>query len=167
MKGRRPKPTALRLLQGNPGHRPIGDVMTAEPKPPVSGMIEPPKHMEGAAREFWYAQGPIYVKMRTLTDADWPVFEDLCELHAEKLSLIQRINVLRRKKKRTDKDEMELMTLEGRRRKSAAQFLKLTAEFGGTAASRPRCRVPSGQSELPLTDAAPSAFEQAQRDAAS
>jgi phage terminase small subunit len=150
MKGRRPSPTALKLLQGNPGHRPIGDVMTREPQPNRTGFRNPPAHITGEAAKFWYAQGPELVQMGTLTDADWPVFEDLCLLHEEKLALTRRINRHRSKRRPTPKDEMILMTLEGRRRKAMVQFTKVAGEFGATAASRPRVRLSSGQGEFPF-----------------
>jgi phage terminase small subunit len=141
----------LKLLRGNPGHRPIGDVMSREPQPGRSGFRAPPVHVTGEARKFWYAQGPELVQMGTLTDADWPSFEDLCLLHEEKLALTTQINRLRVKKRRTGKDENELSTLEGRRRKAIAQFTKLAGEFGATAAARPRVRLPSGQGEFPFS----------------
>lgn len=150
MKGRKAKPTSLKLLQGNPGHRPIGDVMTKEPQPERSGMREPPAHITGAAREFWFSQGPQFVQMGTLTDADWPVFETLCLMHEELLSLTARINKLRAKAKLTDADDNRLMTLEGRRRKAIGHFQKLSTEFGGTASARTRVRIPSGQDEFPF-----------------
>lgn len=150
MKGRRPTPTALKLLQGNPGHRPVGDVMTREPAPERSGFREPPEHITGEAREFWYAQGPEFVRMGTLTDADWPVFEDLCLCHEEKQQLTTRINALQRRRRRSGALEQELMMQRGLRRKVFEQFRKLASEFGGTAAARPRIRLPSGQQELPL-----------------
>lgn len=150
MKGRRPSPTALKLLRGNPGHRPIGDVMTREPQPERSGFRDPPAHITGEARKFWFSEGPGLVNMGTLTDADWPSFEDLCLLHEEKLALTARINVLRRRRRLSAKDEMLLMSYEGRRRKAMAQFTKLAGEFGATAASRPRVRIPSGQGEFPF-----------------
>lgn len=163
MKGRRSSPTALKLLHGNPGHRPIGDVMTREPQPARSGFRDPPDHIAGEARKFWYAQGPGLVKMGTLTDADWPSFEDLCLLHEEKLALTSRINRLRQKRRHNGKDEMALMTLEGRRRKTMAQFTKLAGEFGATAASRPRVRLPSGQGEFPFGADAPDPLEESRR----
>jgi hypothetical protein len=92
--------------------------------------------------------------MGTLTDADWPVFEDLCLLHEEKLDLTRRINDLRALKKLTPKDEMLLQSYEGRRRKSVTQFQKLSTEFGGTASARTRVRIPSGQGEFPFAGGA-------------
>lgn len=153
MKGRRPKPTALKVLQGNPGHRPIGDVMTREPQPDRSGFREPPDHVTGVAREFWYAHGPVFEKMGTLTDADWPMFEDLCLSHEEKCQLTVRINQLQAKKKKTTVDEQDLMAARGIRRKVIEQFRKLSNEFGGSAVSRPRIRLPSGQGEFPFGEA--------------
>jgi phage terminase small subunit len=150
MKGRRSTPTALKLLQGNPGHRPIGDVMTREPQPGRGGFREPPAHITGEARAFWYAQGPEFVKMGTLTDADWPVFEDLCLSHEEKHQLTLRINELQTKKKLTGAESQELVTNRGIRRKAIEQFRKLSSEFGGTAVARPRIRLHSGQGEFPF-----------------
>ncbi len=150
MRGRRPTPTALKVLTGNPGHRPLGDVMTREPQPERSGFQEPPDHITGVAREFWYAHGPVFEKMGTLTDADWPVFEDLCLSHEEKHYLTERINYLQSRKRKTTAQKQELMAQCSIRRKVIEQFRKLANEFGGTAVSRPRIRLPSGQGELPF-----------------
>jgi len=46
---RRPKPTAIKLLEGNPGGRPLND---AEPQPP-KGVPEMPKGMGTAAKRHW------------------------------------------------------------------------------------------------------------------
>ena len=50
MRGRKPKPPELRLLQGNPGHRPIQDI----PKP-IPGQPPCPDYLTGVAREVWYS----------------------------------------------------------------------------------------------------------------
>lgn len=49
MKGRKPKPTALRLLQGKAGHRPVN---TTEPKP-APGKPTCPRELSPAARREW------------------------------------------------------------------------------------------------------------------
>lgn len=49
MAGRRPKPAALRLLQGNPGHRPISP---DEPQP-VPGAPDRPAGLSKLAAEEW------------------------------------------------------------------------------------------------------------------
>ena len=48
-RGRPPKPTALKLLHGNPGKRPISD---REPKPP-KGETTCPKHLDATAKTEW------------------------------------------------------------------------------------------------------------------
>lgn len=49
MQGRKPKPTALKLLAGNPGKRAINH---AEPKPRVV-MPKPPEHLSDAEKDKW------------------------------------------------------------------------------------------------------------------
>jgi P27 family predicted phage terminase small subunit len=46
---RRPKPTAIKLLEGNPGKRPLN---TEEPKP-TTGIPEMPKELRPTARREW------------------------------------------------------------------------------------------------------------------
>lgn len=49
VRGRKPKPSHLRLLEGNPGHRPIND---GEPVP-VGALGAAPDELTGKARERW------------------------------------------------------------------------------------------------------------------
>ncbi len=74
--GRRPKPTALKVLQGNPGQRKLN---TREPKPPA-GVVVRPGHLSGAAVAIWDELAPIAMAMGTLTPADVAPFVTLCEL---------------------------------------------------------------------------------------
>ena len=54
---RRPKPTAIKILEGNPGGRPLNEL---EPKPPL-GVPEMPKGMGTAAKRYWH----VFVKELT------------------------------------------------------------------------------------------------------
>lgn len=76
--GRRPKPTALKVLQGNPGKRRLNE---REPKPPA-GKVCPPGRLSAAARGVWEELAPIGLVMGTLTTADVSAFATLCELRA-------------------------------------------------------------------------------------
>ena len=76
--GRRPKPTALKVLQGNPGQRKLNE---AEPKPPV-GEVVPPAATSKAALVIWERLAPVAKAMGTLTTADVWAFKTLCELQA-------------------------------------------------------------------------------------
>jgi phage terminase small subunit len=74
--GRRPQPTALKVLRGNPGQRPIND---AEPKPPA-GDVAKPASLSVAAAVVWDEEAPIAIAMGTLTKADRRAFGTMCEL---------------------------------------------------------------------------------------
>src|SRR5438128_8405580 len=75
--GRRPQPTALKVLRGNPGKRKPNP---AEPIPP-SGEVQKPL-MSTKAGEIWDRLAPIATAMGTLTVADVTAFRTLCELQA-------------------------------------------------------------------------------------
>jgi len=50
MRGRRPKPTALKELEGNPGRRPLP---AREPRPAAVEDVTPPAHLEADAQAVW------------------------------------------------------------------------------------------------------------------
>jgi len=58
MRGRRPKPAALRELEGNPGHREIID----SPQPPAV-LPKPPAHLSKAAKKLWKHIGPQFAAL--------------------------------------------------------------------------------------------------------
>lgn len=76
--GRHPKPTALKVLQGNPGKRPLPK---NEPIPP-GGEVEKPRLRKGASRA-WDRYAPMVIEMGLLTPVDVPAFAMLCNLIAE------------------------------------------------------------------------------------
>lgn len=80
MAGRRRKPTALRILQGNPGKRPLPE---SEPTP--TGKAVMPNWMTDypKAVAVWEEMAPITEGMGLLTDADVPAFARYCTLQSE------------------------------------------------------------------------------------
>lgn len=79
MAGRRPKPTALKLVTGNPGRRPLN---SAEPTPPPYS-APPPKHLSNTAKETWERLTLLLNSMCVLTIADAFALERLCDIYAE------------------------------------------------------------------------------------
>lgn len=76
MPGGRPrKPTALKVLQGNPGKRAIN---TEEPKFQPSPET-PPDWLLGAGRELWQRLAPQLIATGVLTDVDRDLFASGCE----------------------------------------------------------------------------------------
>jgi P27 family predicted phage terminase small subunit len=73
MPGRRPKPTALRLLEGNAGKRPLNK---KEPKPKV-GVPVCPAYLSKRAKEAWGRIGGELETMGVLTVADGTALEVL------------------------------------------------------------------------------------------
>lgn len=76
--GRRPKPTSLKVLQGNPGKRRLNE---AEPKPPPGEVVKPVTLSSGAG-VVWDEMAPICLAMGTLTTADRKSFATFCELQS-------------------------------------------------------------------------------------
>jgi P27 family predicted phage terminase small subunit len=76
--GRKPKPYALKALEGNRGKRKLVD---DEPKPPPGPVVKPETLSHGAS-VVWERQAPICLEMGTLTAADVLAFAKLCELEA-------------------------------------------------------------------------------------
>lgn len=78
-RGRPPKPTALKILQG-------GDTRKSrrknEPKPEV-GIPACPDYLDGYARAEWESVSPILATLRVLTIADRGALEMLCRAYAE------------------------------------------------------------------------------------
>lgn len=73
MRGRKPKPSVLRALQGNPGHRPLN---VAEPQhPPLS--LDPPRELmtgrpaaDAAALDEWHRVAHLLVNRGQVTAVD-------------------------------------------------------------------------------------------------
>ncbi len=76
--GRRPQPSALKVLRGNPGKRKPN---AQEPRPPTGDVIKP-ADLSAAAAAVWDELAPVARAMGTLTPADIRPFGTLCELQA-------------------------------------------------------------------------------------
>lgn len=77
-RGPAPKPTALVLLEGNPGKRPIN---RAEPKPRIK-IPQCPDHLDEHAKEEWKRLVRILRHMQLLTEADYMALANLCQTYS-------------------------------------------------------------------------------------
>jgi P27 family predicted phage terminase small subunit len=78
MQGRPPKPTALKVAEGNPGKRKLN---YNEPKPdPLRTPLKPPPNSLPDVRKFWRKYGPMLDKLGVLTEADIAAL-DLMSIH--------------------------------------------------------------------------------------
>ena len=77
-RGRKPKPTALKKLEGNPGKRPLNEL---EPVPPTVP-LRCPNYLLPEARKEWKRLAPILMSMGLLTAADAVPFAGYCQAYA-------------------------------------------------------------------------------------
>jgi P27 family predicted phage terminase small subunit len=145
MAGRKPKPTALKELTGNPGKRPLN---RREPKPP-RGPLDPPDHLSPEAAAKWHELAASFDQLGLLTTIDRVAFEGYCEVWARWC----------RAKKVVAAEGLTYSTGNGLIRKRpevqiAAECERLmrqmAAEFGATPSSRSRVQMPeAAQPTLP------------------
>ena len=86
--GRKPKPTALKKLEGNPGRRPLNRI---EPMPPVV-QLKCPNHLLPEAKKEWKRLAPVLMDLGLLTAADAVPFEGYCTAYARWLEAQDEIN---------------------------------------------------------------------------
>jgi P27 family predicted phage terminase small subunit len=75
LRGPAPRPTSLRILEGNPSKRPLN---RNEPKPRLK--IPPcPDHLDDVAKSEWKRLVKILAQMKLLTEADYIALANLCQ----------------------------------------------------------------------------------------
>jgi len=134
--GHNRKPTVLRLLQGNPGRRPLNK---DEPQP-MPALLKCPTHLHAEARKEWQRLAPQLYELGLLTELDHAALEMLCwswsvwvkasqQLVAEGLTVVDRNGVTR---------VSPWLKIEAEAQK---QLRALCAEFGMTPSSRSRVKA--------------------------
>lgn len=140
--GRKPKPTNIKILEGNPGKRPLNEY---EPKP-LKKAPPCPKWLEPEAKKEWRRLAKTLEAMGVLTDADMAAFAGYCQAYARWKEAEERI---------TDRG-LVIRTPSGYPQQVpyisiAQQYLKLmqqfAEQFGLTPAARSRIIAGSGESK--------------------
>ena len=138
--GRKPKPTNIKILEGNPGKRKLNE---HEPQP--QRKAPPcPKWLEPEAKKEWRRLAKTLEAMGVLTDADMAAFAGYCQAYARWKEAEERI---------TDRG-LVIRTPSGYPQQVpyisiAQQYLKLmqqfAEQFGLTPAARSRIIAGSGE----------------------
>jgi P27 family predicted phage terminase small subunit len=77
--GRRPKPTAIKEMEGNPGKRPLNK---SEPKPGrLTRVPACPDFLKGLARTQWKKMAPQLMKLGVLTNIDLDALARYCSIY--------------------------------------------------------------------------------------
>ncbi len=134
MRGRKPVPTAMKLLRGNPGKRPLNQ---REPKPPVT-IPRCPQHLDAEARREWRRVSRELYDMGVLSLVDRPALAIYCQawsrwVRAEKL-MHKSGEVLKAKGSGALYQNPYLAVAN----KAMEQMARFLAEFGMTPVSRTR-----------------------------
>lgn len=86
-RGRKPTPTAIKELEGNPGKRPLND---AEPKPQKKAPACP-KWLDAEAKKEWRRLAKTMEAMGVLTEVDMAAFAGYCQAYARWKQAEERI----------------------------------------------------------------------------
>ena len=78
VRGRKPKPTAIKRLEGNPGKRPLN---SREPKPPT-GIPTCPVWLDAEAKREWRRLAKTMSGMGVLSETDRAAFAVYCQAYA-------------------------------------------------------------------------------------
>ena len=133
MRGRRPKPTRLKLLTGNPGKRPMNQ---NEPRPEVN-IPECPIELSDVARMEWDRLAGELGKLKLLTSLDRAALGAYCgayALWAEATEAIQKYGTMV-KSPSGYPIQSPYVSIANRQ---AELMMRIASEFGFTPASRSR-----------------------------
>jgi len=135
MAGRKPKPTNIIRLEGNPGKRPLND---REPQPKTE-IPDCPEFLNEVAKAEWNRMAPHLKTLRLITQIDMAALAGYCHYYAiwkdasEKLA-DDYISI-------SDKGNEFQNPLVGTMNTAFANMLKCMVEFGMTPSSRSRLKV--------------------------
>ena len=131
--GRKPKPTALRLVGGNAGKRKINK---SEPKPELAQPMPPAFLIDDAKVEWGRVCGSLY-KVGLMTELDRGALAACCQAYgrwaeAERELALMNLTVT------TSNGNAIQNPLVGIANKAAADYVKYAVEFGMTPSARAR-----------------------------
>ena len=146
-RGRKPNPTAVKQLRGNPGKRPLNK---REPRPKTA-VRKPYKLGRGIQARFWDEHAPELERLAILTGVDVPAFRLMAEAYAFAVQAAQELHAAGE------------LTVEGRNgpkkhplaqvfRDQATLYKTFAAEFGMTPSARARLQIPDDAEQMSLAD---------------
>jgi P27 family predicted phage terminase small subunit len=153
--GRRPTPTHLRLLQGNPQRRPVRD----EPQPlQLLEAPPPPGFIEAYATEEWLRLAPELHRLGLMTIVDSAPFAAYCVAFARWRTAEEALAVMAAKD-----PVMRGLIVKGKHgtavenplvytsRRAAQEMLRFAQEFGFTPAARSRIQAGVSGGQAPVS----------------
>ena len=146
-RGRKPKPTALKILEGNPGKRPLNE---NEPIPP-KGSVKCPSWLEPEAKKEWKRLAPSLEAMGVLTQVDLTAFAGYCQAYARwreaEEFLTQHGSIFK-----TPSGYVQQVPQVSIAQQNLKIMQSFCSEFGLTPATRARIIAAGGGKEVDISD---------------
>jgi P27 family predicted phage terminase small subunit len=141
MRGRKPEPTHLKLIKGNPGKRRINE---REPVP-TSQLPSPPSHLSDGAKVEWGRVSEELYRLGLLTGVDRAALAAYCQAYGRWAQAEEAITTMAKQDKltgglmiKTTNGNAIQNPLVGTANKAAADMVRYAAEFGMTPSARSR-----------------------------
>ena len=145
-RGRKPKPTETKKLEGNPGKRALNN---QEPQPDIA-IPECPPHLEGEAKKEFQRITAELVKLKILSNVDRAAIVGYCQAWGDYVNATKQIKkegeVLY-----SDKGNAYLNPWKNIQTSALDRMLRFSAEFGMTPSSRTRIKVDKPTEEDKMT----------------
>jgi P27 family predicted phage terminase small subunit len=155
IRGRKPTPTHLKLVKGNPGKRPINK---KEPKPDRNLPL-PPKHLSDEAKVEWGRISEELYKMGLLSNIDRSALAAYCQAYARWSQAERKLTEIAKKDEifegllsQTKNGNWIQNPLIGIANKAMADMVKYATEFGMTPSSRSRVESRSVENKSNFAD---------------
>ena len=137
MAGRRPTPTHLKVLAGNPGHKPLPK---DEPQPEIT-LPDPPDFLEGEALKEWNRITPELFKLKLMSEIDRTGVVVYCIAYDRYVSANRDIRTLGQIIATTNGNIIQNPAV-GIANTAADLIRKFLVEYGMTPASRAKVSTP-------------------------
>jgi P27 family predicted phage terminase small subunit len=151
MRGRKPKPTHLKLVRGNPGKRPLND---REPKP-APALPQAPLELSADAKLEWDRIASDLQRLNLLSAIDRGTLAAYCQAYGRWIAAERALRRMAERDQLTDGLMIKTTNgnpvqnpLVGTANKSMSDMVRFAAEFGMTPSARSRIR-----GEAPEADA--------------
>lgn len=150
MPGRKPKPTHLKVLEGNPGKQklPKGEPI------PESEMPSPPEHLDDYAKEEWERLSQGLYSLGLLYQVDMAVFAAYCGAYSRWRSAEEQLNKIVHEKgalagliQASKNKVIAQNVLVNVSRNAAQDMVKYAVEFGLTPSARARLAIDPGRNK--------------------
>lgn len=136
IRGQKPKPTALKILEGNRGRRPLND---REPKPPVA-LPPPPDHLDAVAIREWRRVCKQLYELGIMSRLDVAILACYCDSYSEwvhfKRDIRTRGTIISNRKRGRVVNPMIRLAMQAKR-----ELARYAVELGITPSARSRVRV--------------------------